>query len=135
MQTRSQFLSACLNPCLLALIEEFSDARYVKYVLTTNDVIHLPIAFTIINVIIFMLWGFTCFLVVGARCFQRFTAMLSRVLKNKLPSVGHMVGHRVGHEVVYGLHHGLGHGVGRGLPNVLSTSELASPSFSSLLFH
>ena len=57
--------------------------------------------------------------------------MLSRVLKKKLPSVGHMVGHRVGHEVGRGLHHGLGHGVGRGLPHVLSTSELASPSFSS----
>ena len=51
--------------------------------------------------------------------------------KRKLPPVGYMVGHRVGHEVGHGLHHGLGHGVGRGLPHVLSTSELASPSFSS----
>jgi len=30
-----------------------SDARYVKYVVTTTDVIHLPIAFTIINMTLF----------------------------------------------------------------------------------
>ena len=39
----------CRNPCLLAIIEEFSDARYGKYVVTTNYIIHLPIDFTVIN--------------------------------------------------------------------------------------
>ena len=33
----------CLNPCFLALTVEFSDARYVKYILITN--------FTVINII------------------------------------------------------------------------------------
>ena len=47
--------------------------------------------------------------------------------KKKLSPVGHMVGRRVRHEVAHGLHHGVGHG----LPHVLSTPELASPSFSS----
>ena len=127
MQTRSQFLPACLNPCLLALTEEFSDARYVKYVLTTNDVIHLPIAFTIINKNYFHTVGFHMF----SRCWSTlFTKVYSNAessLKKQLPPVGHMVGHRVGHEVGHGLHHDLGYG----LPHVLSTLQPASPSFSS----
>ena len=39
------------------MTEEFSDARYVKYVLTTNYVIHMPIAFTMIKIIILVLKG------------------------------------------------------------------------------
>ena len=36
-------LVTCFNPCFLALTVEFSDARYVKYILITN--------FTVINII------------------------------------------------------------------------------------
>lgn len=53
VQTGSQFLSLALG-CLV------SDARNVKYLLSTNYVIQMTIA---LNMIILTLKGFTCFLV------------------------------------------------------------------------
>ena len=114
MQARSQFLPACLRTCLLALTEEFSDARYGKYVLTTNAGCKTSVHSLYDN-------KHNYFHTVGFHIFSRcWSTLFTKVYSNADSSLKRkIITGRVGHEV------------GHGLPHVLSTSELASPSFSS----